>query len=207
MTDVESICKGLHEHHPDATYELDWSTPEEMLVATTLAAQCTDERVNRVTKTLFVKYPSPKAFAEANFDELAEDLKPTGFFRQKAQAVQGMCRALVERFGGKVPRTIEELTSIHGIARKSANVVLNCCFDLPTGVIVDTHVARISPRIGLTTKEKPDDIEVDLMKLVPKPDWTFFGPATVLHGRYTCMAKKPQCDSCEMSDLCAKKGV
>lgn len=207
MTDVESICKGLHEHHPDATYELDWSTPEEMLVATTLAAQCTDERVNRVTKTLFVKYPSPKAFAEADFDELAEDLKPTGFFRQKAQAVQGICRALVERFGGKVPRTIEELTSIHGIARKSANVVLNCCFDLPTGVIVDTHVQRVSQRMGLSSNTTPEKIEVDLMRVVPKDEWTFFGPAMVLHGRYTCTAKEPACARCPFLESCPRKGV
>lgn len=207
MTDVESICKGLHEHHPDATYELDWSTPEEMLVATTLAAQCTDERVNRVTKTLFVKYPSPKAFAEADFDELAEDLKPTGFFRQKAQAVQGICRALVERFGGKVPRTIEELTSIHGIARKSANVVLNCCFDLPTGVIVDTHVQRVAQRMGLSTNTTPEKIEVDLMRVVQQDEWTFFGPAMVLHGRYTCTAKEPACARCPFLESCPRKGV
>jgi uracil-DNA glycosylase/endonuclease III len=204
---VSSIVKGLHEHHPDATYELDWSTPEEMLVATTLAAQCTDERVNRVTKTLFVEYPSPKAFADADFDELAEALKPTGFFRQKAQAVQGICRALVERFGGKVPRTIEELTSIHGIARKSANVVLNCCFDLPTGVIVDTHVQRVSQRMGLSTNTTPEKIEADLMRVVPKDEWTFFGPAMVLHGRYTCTAKEPACARCPFLEACPRRGV
>jgi uracil-DNA glycosylase/endonuclease III len=204
---IEPILKGLREHHPDATYELDWSTPEEMLVGTTLAAQCTDERVNRVTKTLFVKYPSPQAFADADFDELAEDLKPTGFFRQKAQAVQTICRALVERFGGKVPRTIEELTSIHGIARKSANVVLNCCFDLPTGVIVDTHVQRVSQRMGLSTNTAPEKIEVDLMRVVPKDAWTFFGPAMVLHGRYTCTAKEPACARCPFLELCPRKGV
>lgn len=204
---VEAILKGLREHHPEATYELDWSTPEQMLVATTLAAQCTDERVNQVTKTLFVKYPSPQAFAEADFDALAHDLKPTGFFRQKAQAVQTICRALVERFGGKVPRTIEELTSIHGIARKSANVVLNCCFDLPTGVIVDTHVQRVSQRMGLSTNTTPEKIEVDLMRQVPQDAWTFFGPAMVLHGRYTCTAKEPACARCPFLEPCPRKGV
>ena len=204
---VSFIIAGLRQHHPDATYELEWSTPEEMLVATTLAAQCTDERVNRVTKTLFVKYPSPQAFAEADFDELAEDLKPTGFFRQKAQAVQGICRALVERFGGKVPRTIEELTSIHGIARKSANVVLNCCFDLPTGIIVDTHVQRVSQRMGLSTNTTPEKIETDLMRVVPEDDWTFFGPAMVIHGRYTCTAKDPACARCPFLEHCPRRGV
>jgi uracil-DNA glycosylase/endonuclease III len=207
VPNVAAILRGLHEHHPNATYELDWSTPEQMLVATTLAAQCTDERVNQVTKTLFVKYPSPQAFASADFDELAEDLKPTGFFRQKAQAVQGICRALVERFGGKVPRTIAELTSIHGIARKSANVVLNCCFDLPTGVIVDTHVQRVSQRMGLSTNTTPEKIEVDLMGQVPEHEWTFFGPAMVLHGRYTCVAKDPACARCPFLDQCPRKGV
>jgi uracil-DNA glycosylase/endonuclease III len=207
VPNIQAILEGLREHHPDATYELDWSTPEEMLVATTLAAQCTDERVNRVTKTLFVKYPSPQAFVDANFDELAEDLKPTGFFRQKAQAVQTICRALVERFGGKVPRTIEELTSIHGIARKSANVVLNCCFDLPTGIIVDTHVQRISPRMGLSTNTTPEKIEADLMRQVPKDAWTFFGPAMVLHGRYTCVAKDPACARCPFLEQCPRTGV
>ncbi|MFO0589559.1 MAG: uracil-DNA glycosylase [Polyangiaceae bacterium] len=204
---IDSLLRGLRAHFPNATYELEWSTPEEMIVATTLAAQCTDERVNRVTETLFVKYPSPKAFAEANFDELAEDLKPTGFFRQKAQSVQTICRALVERFGGKVPRSIEELTSIKGIARKSANVVLNCCFDLPTGVIVDTHVQRVSQRMGLSTHDDPEKIEADLMARVPKEAWTFFGPAMVLHGRYTCTAKEPACARCPFLAECPRKGV
>jgi uracil-DNA glycosylase/endonuclease III len=207
VPNIEHILRGLREHFPNATYELEWSTPEEMLVATTLAAQCTDERVNRVTKTLFVKYPSPQAFASANFDELAEDLKPTGFYRQKAQSVQTICRALVERFGGKVPRTIEELTSIRGIARKSANVVLNCCFDLPTGIIVDTHVQRVSQRMGLSSHTDPEKIEVDLMARVPKDQWTFFGPAMVLHGRYTCVAKDPACARCPFLEQCPRKGV
>jgi uracil-DNA glycosylase/endonuclease III len=204
---VAAILKGLREHHPDATYELDWSSPEQMLVATTLAAQCTDERVNRVTKTLFVKYPSPRAFSDADYDELAKDLEPTGFFRQKATAVQAICRALVERFGGKVPRTMEELTSIRGIARKTANVVLNCCFDLPTGIIVDTHVQRVAQRMGLSTNTTPEKIEADLMRVVPKEAWTFFGPAMVLHGRYTCTAKEPACARCPFLEGCPRKGV
>jgi endonuclease III len=197
----------LRTAHPDAKYELDWTTPEELLVATILAAQCTDERVNRVTATLFKKYPGPQAFADADLAELEEELKPTGFYRQKAKTVKEVNRALLDRFGGKVPRSIEEMVTLPGVARKTANVVLNTAFDMPTGIIVDTHVARVAPRMGLTRKEKPDEIEADLMKLVPEDQWTFFGPAMVLHGRYTCTAKKPRCESCPMEDLCEKRGV
>lgn len=204
---IPPMLARLREKHPNARYELDWTTPFELLVATILAAQCTDERVNKVTATLFKKYPGPRAFADADTAELEEDLKPTGFYKQKTKTVQAVARALLDRFGGEVPTTIEELTTLPGVARKSANVVLNTAYNMPTGIIVDTHVARVSQRMGLSKNDKPEDIERDLMKIVPKEDWTFFGPATVLHGRYTCMAKKPQCDACEMSDLCAKKGV
>lgn len=204
---IPPMLARLREQHPNARYELDWTTPFELLVATILAAQCTDERVNKVTATLFKKYNGPRAFADADTAELEEDLKPTGFYKQKTKTVQGVARALLDRFGGEVPTTIEELTTLPGVARKSANVVLNTAYDMPTGIIVDTHVARVSQRMGLSKNDKPEDIERDLMKIVPKEDWTFFGPATVLHGRYTCMAKKPQCDGCVMSDLCAKRGV
>lgn len=204
---IETMIERLREKHPDAKYELDWKTPEELLVATILAAQCTDERVNRVTKTLFKKYPSPKAFAQADINELEEELKPTGFFRQKAKTVREVMRAIVDRFGGKVPRTIEEMITLPGVARKSANVVLNTAFNMPTGIIVDTHVSRVSQRIGLSKRQKPEEIEADLMKIVPKDEWTFFGPAVVLHGRYTCLAKKPQCGECMLSDMCEKNGV
>lgn len=204
---VEEILKRLYQHYPGATYELDWETPEQMLVATTLAAQCTDERVNRVTATLFKKYPNPRAFAEADFDELAEDLKPTGFYRQKAKSVQEINRALVDRFGGQVPRSMEALITLPGVARKTANVVLNCCFDLPTGIIVDTHVARLSQRMGLSHKKSPEGIEADLMELVPKAAWTFWGPAMVLHGRYVCTANKPACARCIYYDLCERRDV
>lgn len=205
--DIHTIVAGLEANYPNATYELDWTTPEEMLVATTLAAQCTDERVNRVTATLFKKYPNPQAYVDADFDELAEDLKPTGFYRQKTRSIKTICQALVSRFGGKVPRTMKELTSIKGIARKTANVVLNCCFNLPTGIIVDTHVARVSQRMGLSRQKKPDKIERDLMKQVPKDKWTFFGPALVLFGRYACTAKKPDCASCPYLADCPRTGV
>lgn len=204
---TERILVLLRTEYPNATYELDWDTPEEMLVATILAAQCTDERVNRVTATLFKKYPSPKAYADADFDELAHDLKPTGFYRQKTKTVQAVCRALVNRFGGKVPANMGDLVSITGIARKTANVVLNCCFNMPSGIIVDTHVARVSQRMGLSTQKKPDKIERDLMRKVPEQDWTFWGPAMVLLGRYTCTAKAPKCAECKFLDLCPRNGV
>lgn len=204
---VATIVSRLRKAHPDAKYELNWTTPEELLVATILAAQCTDERVNRVTATLFKKYPNPKAFAEADMAELEEDLKPTGFFRQKAKSVKEVNRVLLERFGGKVPPNMDDMVTLPGVARKTANVVLNTAFQMPTGIIVDTHVGRVAPRIGLSSREKPEEIEADLMKLVPKEEWTFFGPAMVLHGRYTCTAKKPQCGACPLEDLCEKRGV
>ncbi len=204
---AKTLLARLREAHPDARYELDWNTPFELLVATILAAQCTDERVNRVTATLFPKYPGPRALAEADTATLEEELKPTGFFKQKTKSVQAMSRALLADFGGEVPRTVEALITLPGVARKTANVVLNTAFNLPSGIIVDTHVARVSQRMGLSKKDKPEEIEKELMKLVPQDAWTFFGPATVLHGRYTCTARKPKCDACPMSDICPKVGV
>lgn len=204
---VPDLLTRLRQAHPDARYELNWSTPYELLVATILAAQCTDERVNKVTATLFQKYRGPQAFAQANTPELEEDLKPTGFYKQKAKTVQNMSRELLAKFNGEVPRTIDEMTTLPGVARKTANVVLNTAFNLPSGVIVDTHVARVSQRLGLTKKEKPEEIERDLMKLVPQDQWTFFGPAVVLHGRYACTARKPKCAECPLTDLCPKLGV
>ena len=204
---AKTLLTRLHEAHPGARYELDWTTPFELLVATILAAQCTDERVNRVTATLFQKYPGPKALANADTAELEEDLKPTGFYKQKTKSVQAMSRELLAKFGGVVPRTIEELITLPGVARKTANVVLNTAFNLPSGIIVDTHVARVSQRMGLTKKDKPEEIEKDLMKLVPQDAWTFFGPSVVLHGRYTCTARKPRCEACPLQDSCPKVGV
>ncbi|HEX8698953.1 MAG TPA: endonuclease III [Myxococcaceae bacterium] len=204
---VPPMLQRLRQAHPDARYELNWSTPFELLVATILAAQCTDERVNRVTATLFQKYQGPQAFVSADTAELEEDLKPTGFYKQKAKSVQTMSRELIAQFGGEVPRSIDEMVKLPGVARKTANVVLNTAFNIPSGIIVDTHVARVSQRMGLTKNDKPEQIERDLMRLVPEDQWTFFGPATVLHGRYTCTAKKPKCPECPMNDLCPKTGV
>jgi endonuclease-3 len=204
---VSPMLQRLRQSHPDARYELNWTTPFELLVATILAAQCTDERVNRVTATLFQKYPGPRAFVSADPAELEEDLRPTGFYKQKAKSVQTMSRELLAQFGGEVPRSIDELVKLPGVARKTANVVLNTAFNIPSGIIVDTHVARVSQRMGLSSSDKPEQIERDLMRLVPEDQWTFFGPATVLHGRYTCTAKKPKCAECPMNELCPKIGV
>ncbi|APR75328.1 Uracil-DNA glycosylase, family 1 [Minicystis rosea] len=203
---IPVILDRLRRKHPNARYELDWQTPLELLVATILAAQCTDERVNRVTATLFKTYRTARDYADGDTATLEEAIRPTGFYRNKAKAIQGACRALVDRFGGEVPRTMAELITLPGVARKTANVVLNTAFDLPSGVIVDTHVARVSRRMGLSREDDPDRIEQDLMRLLPEREWTFFGPAMVLHGRYTCTAKGPQCGGCIFADgLCAKK--
>ncbi|QAT84201.1 endonuclease III [Corallococcus coralloides] len=204
---VPVVLERLREKYPDAKYELNWNTPFQLLVATILAAQCTDERVNRVTAELWKKYDGPQALADADTAELEEDLKPTGFFKQKTKTVQAVSRALLDAHQGEVPDRMEDLVELPGVARKTANVVLNTAFNQASGVIVDTHVARVSQRLGLTKQEKPDAIETDLMKLVPKDDWTFFGPAVVLHGRYTCVAKKPKCAECLLNDVCPKLGV
>jgi uracil-DNA glycosylase len=204
---ILTLMKRLHEKYPDARYELKWETPEQLLVATILAAQCTDERVNQVTRTLFLKYPDAQAFADADLEELGNDIRPTGFFNNKAKAVKGACRVLVERFGGKVPRTMDEMLELPGVARKTANVVLNNAYQIPSGVIVDTHVARVSKRLGLTVNDKPERIEEDLMELLPQEEWIEFGNGMVLHGRYTCTASKPQCGVCMFNDGCPRVGV
>jgi endonuclease III len=202
---IETIVAKLNQTHPNATYELDWENPLQLLIGTILAAQCTDERVNQVTKTLFPKYPNAAAYAAADLSELEQDLKPTGFYRKKAQAVQNVCQVLLERSEGEVPQTMAQLVELPGVARKTANVVLNCAFKVPSGVIVDTHVARVSQRMGLSSQKNPDKIEQDLMKIVPQSEWICFGPAMVLHGRYTCTASNPQCSQCVLADTCEQK--
>jgi endonuclease-3 len=204
---LATIVQRLKEVYPDARYELEWETPLQLLVATILAAQCTDERVNAVTRSLFPKYPDARTYAEADTTGLEEDIRPTGFYRNKAKAIQGACRVLVERFGGKVPRSMEGMLQLPGVARKTANVVLTNAFGIPSGIIVDTHVARVSRRIGLTAREDPDRIEADLMRLLPEGEWVSFGPAMVLHGRYTCTAKTPKCGQCVLEVVCEKRGV
>jgi endonuclease-3 len=204
---VNVILRQLHQERPHATYELHWETPLQLLVATILAAQCPDERVNQVTETLFPKYPDAAAFANADLKELEEDVRPTGFYRKKAQRIIDVCRALVANFGGRVPRTMEEMLTLPGVARKTANVVLNVAYGEPSGVIVDSHVQRAAQRMGLTRQTKPEKIEEDLMALLPQDEWVFFGPALVLHGRYVCTARKPKCDECGLAAVCPKVGL
>jgi len=204
---MNTLLERLEKKHPNARYELDWTTPLELLVATILAAQCTDVRVNKVTKTLFPKYRTAREYADANTEELEEILKPTGTYKQKAKSIQEACKMIVERHAGEVPKTMEELVALRGVARKTANVVLNNAWDIPSGIIVDTHVARVSQRMGLTKNDKPEVIEQDLMKIVPKEKWTKFGPAMVLHGRYTCTAKIAHCSECPFANMCPKIGI
>jgi uracil-DNA glycosylase len=207
LDNVSTIVERLHKTYPNARYELNWDNPLQLLVATILAAQCTDERVNQTTPALFARYPDAKSYAEADQSELEGYVRNTGFYRQKAKTIQAVCQELVARFGGEVPRTMEEMVTLPGVARKTANVVLNNAFDIPSGVIVDTHVARVSQRLGLSERPKPERIEQDLMGIVPKDEWVHFGPAMVLHGRYTCTAHEPRCSQCIFNDLCPKRGV
>jgi uracil-DNA glycosylase len=207
LSHLPTLLSRLRETYPDARYELDWETPLQLLVATILAAQCTDERVNSVTPALFARYRDARAFADAELAELEEAVRPTGFYRNKARAIRDVCRALVDRFGGEVPADIEEMITLPGVARKTANVVLNNAFGIPSGVIVDTHVARVSRRLGLTDESKPERIEADLMKRLPRDEWIPFGAAVVLHGRYVCTSQAPQCSRCGLEDLCAKHEV
>src|SRR5262245_443520 len=201
---LPTILERLHTHYPNAKYELEWETPVQLLVATILAAQCTDERVNQVTRSLFKKYPDAQAFAASDVQELGEDIRSTGYFNGKAKAIQAACQTLVEQHGGAVPRDMDALTALPRIARKTANVVLTQAYKMPTGIIVDSHVARVSQRLGLAEEKKPEKIELALLDLVPKNEWIFFGPALVLHGRYTCTSRNPQCPTCILEDVCPK---
>jgi endonuclease-3 len=196
------INARLKRMYPKAKCALDYTTPFELLIATILAAQSTDVRVNIVTKSLFRKYPGPEAFAKAGQVEMERDVKQTGFFRNKAKAVIACSKAIVERHGGEVPRTMEELTALPGVGRKTANVVLGNALGLNVGVVVDTHVTRLSGRLGLTKHSDPEKIEQDLMKLIPQKEWTLFSNRLIYHGRQICVARKPKCAECDLNDLC-----
>ncbi len=198
---VKEIIKILTKVIPDSTIALKFSSPLELLIATILSAQCTDVRVNEVTSSLFKKYPSAEDYAQADLSELEEDIRPTGFYRNKAKSVQKCCQELVARFGGEVPRTLEEMVTLPGVGRKTANVILGNAFGIP-GIVVDTHVHRVSQRIGLTKKDDPVKIEFDLMEVVPKEEWTHFSNLLIWHGRRTCVARKPLCESCAIRKLC-----
>jgi len=203
---VQAILEGLRELYPDARCALDFTTPLQLLIATILSAQCTDERVNKVTPELFATYPDAAAFAAADPTALEQAIHSTGFFRNKAKSIREACADIVQKFGGEVPRTLEELTALRGAGRKTANVVLGNAFGIP-GVVVDTHVARLSQRLGLTNQKDPVKIEHALMKVVPRERWTLFSHWLILHGRETCNARKPRCSECALAPDCPRRGV
>lgn len=199
---VEAMIPRLEEAYDDLEITLDHSNPLELVVATILSAQCTDARVNRVTPDLFERYRTAEDYAEADREELEELVRSTGFYRNKAKYIQGTARKLVEEHGGEVPRTMEELTELPGVARKTANVILSNAFDTNEGVVVDTHVQRVSGRLGLTDHERPERVEEDLMAVVPRERWRSFAWRLILHGRETCSARSPSCGDCILEDLC-----
>jgi endonuclease III len=196
------VIPRLKAEYPDARTELHWTNPLELLVATILSAQTTDVRVNGVTKTLFDKYRTAADYAGAVPGELEEYIRPTGFYRNKARSLRGMARALVEEHGGEVPRTMPELVALPGVGRKTANVVLGNAFGIDEGIVVDTHVRRVSNRLGLTDEQDPEKIERDLMGGVTKENWTVFSHLLIFHGRRVCKARKPDCPNCVLNDVC-----
>jgi endonuclease III len=199
---ASEVTARLKAEYPDARTELDWSNPLELLVATILSARTTDVQVNRVTESLFAKYRTAEDYADSNPEELEEDIRPTGFYRNKARSLRGMANALVEKHAGEVPRTMSELVALPGVGRKTANVVLGNAFGTNEGIVVDTHVRRVSGRLGLTESSDPVNIEQELMEVVPEQDRTIFSHLLILHGRRTCKARKPDCPNCILNDIC-----
>ena len=206
MTDekqrAKQIVSTLKRAYPDARCSLNYSNPLELLVATILSAQCTDERVNLVTAELFRKYRGADDYAAATPDELERDIRPTGFFRNKAKAIRAACAIIAERHGGRAPATMEELLELPGVARKTANVVLGNAYGVASGVVVDTHVARLSQRLALTSHGQPEKIEKDLAELVPRKDWILFPHLLIAHGRAVCKARAPLCGECVLLPQC-----
>ncbi len=199
---VRVILDKLQEAYPDAVCELKHQNAFQLLISTILSAQCTDVRVNQVTETLYRKYPEPAAFAYANPAELEQDVRPTGFFRNKTKSIMGASKKIVEEFGGQVPKTMEDILTLAGVARKTGNVVLGSAFGIPSGVVVDTHVIRISNRLDLTKNQDPKKIEQDLMKIIPQQDWIRFSHQIIWHGRRVCIARKPRCVECNLERVC-----
>jgi endonuclease III len=199
---VRAILQKLDEAYPAATCALTHDNAFQLLISTILSAQCTDERVNQVTATLFPKYPSPKAFAYANPKELEQDIRPTGFFRNKTKSIIGTSKKIVEEFHGEVPKTMEELLTLPGVARKTANVVLGTAFGIPSGIVVDTHVQRLAGRLDLSKNTDPKKIEQDLMQVIPQEKWIVFSHQLIWHGRRVCQARKPKCIECNLERLC-----
>lgn len=205
-TEARRIVRKLAQLYPDAHCALHFENPLQLLIATILAAQCTDKRVNEITPALFGRYPDAHAFAMAKQSELEKMVQSTGFFRNKAKNIIACCRQLVELHGGEVPQTMEELVPLPGVGRKTANVILGNCFDVP-GIPVDTHVGRLSQRLGLSQHADPVKIERDLMELIPRKQWTLFAHRMIDHGRQVCHSRKPQCESCALAAFCPRHGV
>ena len=199
---ARKIIKRLKQAYPDARCSLNYSTPLELLIATILSAQCTDERVNVVTADLFLKYRNAEDYARAEPTELERDIHSTGFFRNKAKAIRGACRMILDEHDGRVPKTLEELIALPCVARKTANVVLGNAYGIASGVVVDTHVSRVSQRLRLTMHEQPEKIERDLIELVPRADWIIFPHLLIAHGRAVCKARTPLCAECPVEPLC-----
>jgi len=202
---VGAILAKLDEAYGNATCELKHENAFQLLISTILSAQCTDVRVNQVAETLYRKYPDPKAFAYATPSELEQDIRPTGFFRNKTKSVMGASKAIIEKFGGQVPRTMEEILTLPGVARKTGNVVLCTAYGIASGVVVDTHVLRLSNRLDLSQNEDPKKVEQDLMKIIPREKWIQFSHQLIWHGRRVCHARKPKCIECNMESLCSAK--
>jgi len=202
---VRAILQKLDEAYPDVVCALEHENPFQLLISTILSAQCTDVRVNQVTKTLYVKYPMPRDFAYADPNELEQDIRPTGFFRNKTKSIMGASKKIVEEFGGEVPRTMEVLLTLPGVARKTANVVLGTAFGIASGIVVDTHVTRLSERLDLSRNTDPKKIEQDLMKVIPREKWILFSHQLIWHGRKICQARKPLCAECNIERLCYAK--
>ncbi len=203
---LKKILERLKAAYPKAKIALKFSNPLELLVATILSAQCTDERVNEVTKELFKKYRSAKDYAEAPLEELAEDIRPTGFYQQKAKYIKEACQMIVQEFGGEVPRNMEDMLKLPGVARKTANIVLANAYGIVEGIPVDTHVRRLAKRLGFSQEKDPNKIERDLMNIIPREDWGFIPYVFQQHGRKICKARKPLCEKCVVKDLCPSRG-
>ena len=202
---VAAILAKLDEAYPTATCELKHENAFQLLISTILSAQCTDVRVNQVTETLYKNYPNAEAFAHANPRELEQEIRPTGFFRNKTKSIMGASKGILENFGGQVPRTMDEILTLPGVARKTGNVVLGTAYGIASGVVVDTHVIRLSRRLDLTKHEDPKKIEQDLMRVIPKERWISFSHQLIWHGRRVCVARTPRCLDCNLEPLCYSK--
>ncbi len=201
------VTKLLKKLYPDAHCALIHGNAFQLLIATILSAQCTDDRVNIVTATLFRKYPTPQDYIDVSLEELTNDVKSINFFNNKAKSIKATAIKIVENFGGEVPKKMNKLLTLNGVARKTANVVLGNAFGIASGVVVDTHVSRLSQRLGLTAETTPEKIEKDLIDLVPKKDWVIFPHWMIFHGRKVCKARNPKCDECKLNDICPKIGL